>query len=176
MSLKRKPLYLVPAAIIISLITGSGAKIETNQEGINLLLNYEKCSRDIYYDSVNVATQSCGDTLHVDKHKILSDKEIADILVEDLKPTENCVNTYFDGASMNDNQFSAMVVLTYNIGCTNAKGKFKPTNLRTLALNHNYKDMCHRIRAFNMAGGKVIKGLDNRRKEEEVLCLKPVKG
>ena len=171
----KKHLILIPVTLIVSLIVGTNSGLRINKEGLELLTKYEQCTSNQYVDLRGIPTQGCGDTNFVTK-KNKTKEQVAKDLVNNLQEFENCVNTYFDGASMNDNQFSAMVVLTYNIGCTNAKGKSKPTNLRTLALNHNYKDMCHRIRAFNKSGGEVIKGLDNRRKEEEVLCLKPVKG
>jgi len=73
-------------------------------------------------------------------------------------------------APINDNQWSALLSLAYNIGPTAFK--------RSSALRHfnagNTDKAARSILLWNKAGGKVVKGLVNRRKDEQKLFLTPV--
>jgi lysozyme len=75
-------------------------------------------------------------------------------------------------APINDNEFGAFVSLAYNIG----PGAF----MKSSALRHfNAGDKAKAADAillFNKAGGRVLQGLVNRRKDERVLFLTPVSG
>lgn len=68
---------------------------------------------------------------------------------------------------LSQNEFDAYVSLAYNIG-TNAFCK------STLVKKLNAKDYvgaCSQILRWNKAGGRVLKGLDNRRRQEYRLCM-----
>lgn len=73
-------------------------------------------------------------------------------------------------APINDNEFAAFVSLAYNIG----PGAFRKSS----ALRHfnqgNKAKAADAILMWNRAGGKVLKGLQNRRAEERALFLAPV--
>lgn len=66
-----------------------------------------------------------------------------------------------------DKPYVAFLSLAYNIG----NGAFCKSSVARLANEGNLKEACNRILAFNKAGGKVVQGLVNRRKEERKLCL-----
>ncbi len=74
-------------------------------------------------------------------------------------------------AEINENEFGAFVSLAYNIG----PGAFK----RSSALRHfnagNKVKAAANIALWNKAGGKVLRGLVRRRKEEQDLFRTPVK-
>ena len=73
-------------------------------------------------------------------------------------------------APINENEFAAFVSLAYNIG----PGAFRKSS----ALRHfnqgNKAKAADAILLWNKAGGKVLKGLQNRRAEERALFLRPV--
>jgi lysozyme len=73
-------------------------------------------------------------------------------------------------APINDNEFAAFVSLAYNIG----PGAFRKSS----ALRHfnqgNKAKAADAILLWNKAGGRVLKGLQNRRAEERALFLAPV--
>lgn len=72
--------------------------------------------------------------------------------VEDILSTEERI-AYTSGA--------------YNFG----SGAFcKSSMVRMLKVNDRV-GACHALRLYNRAGGRVVKGLDNRRRAEEKLCL-----
>jgi hypothetical protein len=73
-------------------------------------------------------------------------------------------------APINENEFAAFVSLAYNIG----PGAFRKSS----ALRHfnqgNKAKAADAILLWNKAGGKVLRGLVNRREEERALFLRPV--
>ena len=63
-------------------------------------------------------------------------------------------------------EFSAYVSLTYNIGVAN----FCSSTLVKKLNQEDYSGACRAIERWNKAGGRVLQGLVNRRKEERAIC------
>lgn len=63
-------------------------------------------------------------------------------------------------------EFSAYVSLTYNIGVAN----FCSSTLVKKLNQEDYSGACQEIERWNKAGGRVLQGLVNRRKEERAIC------
>jgi len=70
----------------------------------------------------------------------------------------------------NDNEFGAMVSLAYNIG----PGAFGRSSVLRLFNEGKKKEAADAFLLWNKAGGKVLRGLTNRRIEERALFLKDV--
>lgn len=66
-----------------------------------------------------------------------------------------------------DRTYVALVSFTYNVGTT----AFCGSTLRRLADAGNLKAACEQLPRWNRAGGKVVRGLVNRRAAELELCL-----
>lgn len=58
----------------------------------------------------------------------------------------------------------------YNFG----SGAFCRSSMVTLLKLGDLRGACHALRLYNRAGGRVVRGLDNRRKAEEKLCLEGI--
>lgn len=63
-------------------------------------------------------------------------------------------------------EFSAYVSLTYNIGVAN----FCSSTLVKKLNQEDYSGACQEIERWTRAGGRVLQGLVNRRKEERAIC------
>jgi len=63
-------------------------------------------------------------------------------------------------------EFSAFVSLTYNIGVKAFCGSTVVKRVNA----QDYQGACDAILLWNKAGGKVLRGLENRRKEEKRIC------
>jgi lysozyme len=76
---------------------------------------------------------------------------------------------------MSDNQYSALVSLTYNIGLGAEGGEpdFADSTLRRKLLAGDVQGAADQFPLWRMAGGKVLPGLVNRRREERALFLTP---
>lgn len=182
MSKIKKTALVCSIGIILGLVLNSSSELRTSQAGMELIANKEGCTRNPYKCSADMWTVGIGSTeagkMKIEKGKIYSDREIAERFTADLKIAEYCVNTHFKGEKMNQGQFEAMVSLTFNIGCPNAKSYYHkglqqkvPTTLYKLAQLEQFSEMCNRITDFNRAGGKVLKGLQIRREAERLHCL-----
>jgi lysozyme len=72
---------------------------------------------------------------------------------------------------LNDNQFSALVCFTYNVGL----GNFKSSTLLNLINRGKYADAALEFAKWNKAKGKVLNGLTARRDAERRLFITPIK-
>jgi lysozyme len=66
------------------------------------------------------------------------------------------------------NAYAAAISLSYNIGT----GAFAHSTVARRFNAGNWRGGCEAFLMWNKAGGRVIKGLDNRRRDERALCLK----
>ena len=91
------------------------------------------------------------------------------LLREDVKDAEDGVRSLVT-VPVNENQFSAMVSLAYNLG---VGGFGKSTVLEALNAN-DYDGAADAFLNHNKAGGKVNEHLTQRREKERALFLTPV--
>ena len=73
-------------------------------------------------------------------------------------------------APLNQHQYDAFADLAYNIGV----GGFCRSSIAAAANAKQYTEACNRIMLYDKAGGVVVQGLVNRRKQERDLCLRPM--
>jgi lysozyme len=71
---------------------------------------------------------------------------------------------------LNENQFSALVSFTFNLG----EGNFGKSTLLKLLNQGNYKAAADEFPKWNKAGGRELAGLSRRRAAERALFLKPI--
>ena len=67
-----------------------------------------------------------------------------------------------------DSQLVAASSLAYNIGVAN----YRRSSVARLFSAGRWKEACDAFLKWNRAGGRVVKGLDNRRRAERAICLK----
>ena len=115
-------------------------------------------------------TAGFGFTRNVDENTRMSRYAASTRLIDELNEYASSVAGLCQVVP-NENQLAGMTVLAFNIGIA----KFKRS---TVLRAHNSGDFAAAARAFslwNKAGGKVLAGLERRRKAEAVLYLTPVK-
>lgn len=91
-----------------------------------------------------------------------------ELLLQDVADSVSFVNNpvYVPiTASLNQNQFDALVSFTFNCGAG---------NLKTLCANRTAAQIAAKIPAYNKSGGKVLNGLVRRRAAEQALFNKAV--
>ena len=87
-------------------------------------------------------------------------------MANDLKKFESAVNQV--KVPLNQNQYDALVSLAYNIGV----GAFLSSTLFKKLNTKDYKGAAEQFDRWNRAGGKVMRGLTNRRAKERKLFEK----
>lgn len=164
--------------IIALVVSSTSTHIRTNQEGLEIIGNAEGCMRNPYVCPAGYLTVGIGSRVYENEPAVrrsgLTDQEIADRWIKNIQEAEKCVNDWFHGKDMNDNQFSAMTSMVFNHGCTKLRKNKdgSPTKIYTAARYQNWTEMCNRITDWDM-GGK-YPGLTTRKQKEKALCLKPV--
>jgi len=149
--------------------------MKTSKAGLDLIKKWEGCRLTAYRDSVGVLTIGYGLTsaagiIRVTEGLAITQKQADDYLVAALAKYEDAVNKAIT-RTMTQAQFDAFVSLCYNIG----PGAFAGS---TAVKRFNAGDIAgaaDAILMWNKAGGKVLKGLENRRADERALFLTPVR-
>lgn len=138
-----------------------------SKNGLALIKRFEGCRLTAYQDSVGVWTIGYGHTLHVSKGQTITHEQADAFLRDDCAGAEKAVNRYTDIYRWNQNQFDALVSFTFNCGAG---------NLRTLLGGgvRSIAQISEKIPAYRKAGGKVLRGLVNRRAAEKALFDTPV--
>lgn len=146
--------------------------MELTQEGIDLIKRYEGFRDHWYKCPAGIWTCCYGHTEAAGPPKFepnrkFSREEGERILKADLKKYEDAVRKAVK-VPLNDEQYSALVSFTYNVGPGNL---LKSSVLK--AVNEKRFDLVPaRLALWNKGGGKVLKGLVDRRSAEADLFMK----
>lgn len=141
--------------------------MKTSKNGIELIKCFEsfspkacKCLPTEKYYTIGYGHYGAD----VKEGQTITKEEAEKLLQTDLEKFEQKVNKYNNVYNFNQNQFDALVSFCYNVGNIDqltAKG------------TRSIKEISEKILAYNKSGGKVIKGLTNRRKKEQELFNTP---
>jgi lysozyme len=93
-------------------------------------------------------------------------EEVDDILKRDLDRFERGVERLIT-APLSQNQFDALVSFSFNVGL----GTLQRSTLRQKINRLDYEGAADEFLKYTMAGGKVFRGLVNRRNDERNLFL-----
>ncbi|MFW2148666.1 lysozyme [Acinetobacter sp. TY1] len=146
--------------------------MQVSTEGVALICCFEGLKLKAYDDGVGIWTIGFGTTIYpngikVKKGDTCTEAQAKVYIAHDLKTFESAVNSGVT-VPINQNQFDALVSLTYNIGT----GAFiESTLLKKLNLG-DFKAAATQFAVWNKGGGKVMQGLVNRRAEERKLFEK----
>ncbi|WP_227061841.1 lysozyme [Acinetobacter pittii] len=144
----------------------------TSNVGVDLITSFEDTRTKAYDDGVGIWTIGIGTTVYPNSVKVKQGdtctlEQAKTYFKHDLAKFEKTVNESVT-SPLNQNQFDALVSLTYNIG----SGAFRGSTLLKLLNKGDYKGAADQFLVWNKAGGKVMKGLVRRREAERALFLK----
>jgi lysozyme len=139
-----------------------------NKDGLDLVKSFEGLRLESYLCPAKVWTIGYGSTGSDIGPGLSWTLEQAEArLKKDLETFEKGVEGLIK-TKITDNQFSALVCFTYNVGL----GAFgRSTLLKTLNAG-NHQDAANEFLRWNKAGGKELAGLTRRRQAERELFLK----
>ena len=110
--------------------------------------------------------QRMGVPLKPEDDRLFSMEEVNGILAADLHRFELGVER-FCPVIFTQGQFDALVSFSFNVGL----GTLQRSTLRQKVLKNNMEGAAEELLKYCMAGGKPLKGLQNRRKDERALFL-----
>ncbi|ENV08995.1 MULTISPECIES: lysozyme [Acinetobacter] len=146
--------------------------MKTSSVGINLITSFEDLVLTAYDDGVGVWTIGFGTTVFPNGVKVkrgdtCTKAQAMTFFQHDLQRFEAAVNSVVK-VPVSQNQFDALVSLTYNIGET----AFKKSTLLAKLNKGDFIGAADQFKVWNIGGGKVMKGLERRRAAERNLFLK----
>lgn len=163
-----KLLHLDLNAVIGMLGVAVSTSKKTGVKGLALIKSFEGKRLVSYDDGVGVWTVGYGTTringVKVQKGLTITDAQAELYLKSDLETFENVVNKVVT-IEVNQNQFDALVSLTYNIGAT----AFTNSTLLRKLNSGDFKGASEQFLVWNKGGGKVMTGLVRRREAEKEL-------
>lgn len=146
--------------------------MRTNKRGLELIKEFEGLRLKPYLCSADVPTVGYGSTFYENGNKVsLYDKPISraraeQLLINTVAHFEKQLYPILSGLMLNDNQFSALVSFTFNVGVANFK---KSTLLKIIKENPNDWDIHEQFLRWNKANKKELPGLTRRRLAEAKL-------
>jgi len=150
-------------------------EMKLNKQGIDLMHEFEGLKLESYLCPANVWTIGYGNTFYEDGKKVKKGDKISLERANEL--FKNITEKSFAVPlrklivkPLNDNQFSALVSLAYNIGLGNFKSS---TILKMVNTNPDNPFIREQFMRWNKASGKPLTGLTRRRHSEANLYFKP---
>lgn len=140
---------------------------QINGEGFKLLTTFEGCELTAYDDGGGVWTIGYGHTGNdVFPGLTISQTQAEELLRIDLEKFESFVEDAVE-VQLNDNQFSALVCVCFNVG----PGGFGDSTLLRLLNERNYQGAANQFPVWNKVNGEPWLGLTRRRLAERSLFL-----
>jgi lysozyme len=100
-------------------------------------------------------------------NRVFTTEEVDAILAKDLERFERGVLKYCPTAGSNQSWLDSLVSFSFNVGL----GTLQRSTLRQKHNRGDYAGAADELLKYSFAGGKVLKGLLNRRKDERALYL-----
>lgn len=143
-----------------------GRQVKINQKGIDLIRHFEGLYLESYKCPAGVWTIGYGHTGGVSAGEKISEEKAEDLLREDLGRFEKGMEELVK-VKLNEDQFSALVSFSFNLGLGNLS---KSTLLKKLNTG-DYAGAADEFPKWRKAAGKVLQGLVKRRAAERELFL-----
>jgi lysozyme len=140
-----------------------------NAGGIALIKQFEIFPSLLIWTLTRFLTIGYGCARNVTPGMRITLDQADQFLDEDLQTAESAVQR-FVSVPLNDNQFSALVSVTFNVG----SGNFEKSTLLTLLDQDFYEQIRPQLMRWNISGGEVLGGLSRRRAAEGALWNTPV--
>lgn len=145
-------------------LSANGKKLIQSYEGLRLTA-YKAVPTEKYF---TIGYGHYGSD--VKEGQTITKTEANNLFKKDIERFEKGVNDLVK-VKINQNQYDALVSFAYNCGL----GNLKSSTLLKLVNEKQFKKAGLEFPRWNKSGGRVLKGLTKRRKEEQQLFLTPVK-
>ena len=146
--------------------------MKTSEVGLNLIKHYEGYKTKPYRCPAGLWTVGYGHVINdgrvlpTDCNRVFLKSEIDALLIADLKRFERGVTLYCP-VQLTQNQFDALISFSFNLGL----GTLQRSKVRQRINRNNIVGAGEVLLKYNTARGKVLKGLDLRRKDEYALLM-----
>jgi len=146
--------------------------LHINEAGMELIKHYEGWRESVYLCSAARPTIGYGSTwdrygnaITLD-HSNITKKQGEYLLQREVRHSETAIRRLIK-AELTENMFSSLCSFIYNVG----SGNFQKSTLRMKLNRGQYESAADEFPKWRKAGGRVVKGLVRRRKQERELFL-----
>ncbi|WP_298958355.1 lysozyme [uncultured Roseibium sp.] len=147
------------------------AEASTLELAVPLIAKWEGKRNHAYQDIVGVWTICYGHTRTAKKGMFKTDEECTELLREEVAEYRHGLHGYFNAATksarLTPERDTAYTSLAFNVGI---RGAGRSTATRRLNAG-NIVGGCEALAWWNKAGGRVVRGLVNRRADEQAFCM-----
>jgi lysozyme len=162
--------------------------MKVSEEGLKLLKHHEGFRKKPYQCSAKIWTIGYGHGMYPEQlgipstpegmakrtafplkpadNRVWSKEEIDGLLVKDVVRFERAVKRYIS-VPLRQCEFDALISAVYNLGA----GWLQRSQVRQKINRGDKTGAMENLLKYNKGGGKVLKGLDNRRKDEAALFM-----
>lgn len=140
-----------------------------NDDGLALVKKFEGLRLKAYQDGVGLWTIGYGHRHEVQEGDIITEQKAIDLLTQDLALIGGQVKRALQ-KTLNNNQFSALVSFTFNVGI----GNFSTSTLLKLIHQEQIYEAADQFLRWEYAGEEKEPGLIERRTAERALFLMPM--
>lgn len=139
------------------------------QNGLDLIKRFEGFSRTVYFCPAGYPTIGFGHVVkpHEDFSAGIDEAQAEELLRQDAVIAERAVLRLIN-VPLTDSQFDALVSFTYNLG----GGALQRSTLRRKINREEHAEVSEQFMRWVWAGGRKLKGLIRRRREEAYLYSK----
>ena len=147
--------------------------MKVSDKAIKLIKHHEGIRSKPYRCSAGLWTVGVGHLIGDGKslpeswNRIFTNEEIDGLLKRDLNRFELGVCKMLPNLSLRQYEFDALVSFSFNLGL----GTFQRSTIRQALLRGDKEAAMESLMKYCKAGGKILKGLENRRKDERKLFL-----
>jgi lysozyme len=147
--------------------------VKTSEKGIALIKHHEGVRNRPYRCPANLWTVGVGHLIGDGKslpeswNKTFTKEEIDGLLKRDLNRFELGIHKMLPNLPLRQHEFDALVSFSFNLGL----GTFQRSTIRQALLRGDKETAMESLMKYCKAGGKILKGLENRRKDERKLFL-----
>lgn len=132
------------------------------QKAIPLIKEFEGCKLEAYQCPAGVWTIGWGTTQGVKQGMKITQEEAEGLLIKECE--RFCNGVYAEvGNICNENQVGALISFSYNVGLSAFRNS---TLLKKIKANASEKEIEKQFMRWVYAGGKILRGLERRRKAE----------
>jgi lysozyme len=148
--------------------------MRTSEQGRKLITQFEGEILKVYLDPVGLPTVGVGHLVKPNEKDVyplgkkITKAESQDLLSKDLARFEGSINSLVK-VPLTQNQFDALVSLVFNIGTS----AFQNSSVLRRLNEKNYQAAADAFLMWVKSQGKVLRGLQNRRRAERALFLRP---
>jgi lysozyme len=145
--------------------------VNVSKAGIALIKHHEGVRSRPYRCPANLWTVGVGHLIGDGKllpdswNRIFSQEEIDGLLKSDLRRFELGISKMLPNVPLRQCEFDCLVSFAFNLGL----GTFQRSTLRQALLRGDKKAAMESLVKYCRAGGKILKGLQNRRLDERAL-------